>query len=254
MTLELSLKVFRYKTGQPPRYDTFHVQVPDTAHLLDALEAAWASHDRSLTFRHACHHASCGSCAVRLEGREVLPCITPLRAVWDGRRTLQVDPLRNFPVVSDLVVDVTGFFQRLAASDLPLTRPAEDHLPLSAEAIDPALHTQPVAPADDRPHDTRFENCIECGMCLSACPTMAAADAFFGPAGLAALHRARQQTRDPAQAARLLALADGEHGVWRCHSAWECTEVCPQAVFPAEAIMALRRDLLAHRVKRLFGR
>jgi succinate dehydrogenase / fumarate reductase iron-sulfur subunit len=251
--LDVALKIFRYKPGQPPRYDTLRVQVEDAAHVLDAIEAAWATHDRSLTFRHACHHASCGSCAVRIDGRERLPCITPLRAVWDGRRPLQLDPLRNFPLVSDLVVDVTGFFQRMAASGLVITRPAEPHLPLTSDALADGPAERPVALPEDLAGYHRFENCIECGICLSACPTMAASERFFGPAGLAGLDRARRETRDPAQAARLLALADGEQGVWRCHSAYECTEVCPQAVDPAGAIMALRRELIQRRLGKLLG-
>jgi succinate dehydrogenase / fumarate reductase iron-sulfur subunit len=81
---------------------------------------------------------------------------------------------------------------------------------------------------------------------------MAATDKFFGPAPLAGIGRAIQES-DPAKRAELLALADGEQGVWRCHSAYECTESCPQAVDPAGAIMALRRELIGRKFKRLFG-
>ena len=56
-------------------------------------------------FRHACHHASCGTCAIRVNGRERLPCITTLGEVWDGRSTLTIEPLRNVPVVADLAID-----------------------------------------------------------------------------------------------------------------------------------------------------
>lgn len=251
--LDVSLKIFRYKAGQPPRYDVFRVQVPDTAHVLDAIETVWAVHDRSLTFRHACHHASCGSCAVRINGVEKLPCITLITGVWDGRGALQIDPLRNLPLVSDLVVDVGGFFQRMAASRMTITRTAERHLPLTVEVDGDGIDQKPVALAENLSRYNRFENCIECGICISACPTMAAADRFFGPAGLAGIHRARLETADPAESARLLDLADGEHGVWRCHSAYECTEACPQSVDPAGAIMALRRDLIKRRFKNLLG-
>ncbi|HKZ85361.1 MAG TPA: succinate dehydrogenase/fumarate reductase iron-sulfur subunit [Anaerolineae bacterium] len=255
MTLEVALKVFRYKAGQPARYDTFRVRVPHTASVLDAIEAAWAQHDRSLTFRHACHHASCGSCAMRIDGREKLPCITPVRDVWRGRGDLRIEPLRNFPIVSDLVVDVSGFFQRMSTSGMVITRTAESYLPVAAGA------------ADGRPRDARsvtlpegvarvnrFENCIECGICISACPTMAASDKFMGPAALAGIYRARLEAPDEAESTRLLGFADGEHGVWRCHSGWECTEACPQGVDPAGAIMLLRRDLVKHRIRKLFGR
>ena len=115
--LEVTLQIFRYKPGEPPHYDTFTVQVADTAHVIDAIDAVWAMHDRSLTFRRACHHSSCGSCALRIDGVEKLPCITRVIDVWDGHTPLRLDPLRNFPIVSDLVVDVSGFFQRMSASE-----------------------------------------------------------------------------------------------------------------------------------------
>jgi succinate dehydrogenase / fumarate reductase, iron-sulfur subunit len=243
MALDIALKIFRYKAGQAPRYDVFRVQVAETANVLDAIETAWAQHDRTLMFRHACHHASCGSCAVRVNGIEKLPCIVPVREVWKGQGELLIEPLRNFPIISDLVVDVTGFFQRMAASGMIITRTAE-----------PALDGKSVKLADGLDRFNRFENCIECGICISACPTMAATDKFFGPAGLAGIHRARLEAADKTVSARLLELADGEHGVWRCHSAYECTEACPQDVDPAGAIMSLRRELIGHRFMKLFGR
>ncbi|MBE3560762.1 MAG: hypothetical protein IMW89_16305 [Ktedonobacteraceae bacterium] len=87
---------------------------------------------------------------------------------------------------------------------------------------------------------------------MSVCPTMAADNRFLGPAALAAIYRARHTTTDAREAAHLLALADGEHGVWRCHSTFECTEACPQAVDPAGKIMALRRALAVRRLKKLW--
>ncbi len=238
--LDVTLRIFRYKQGEQPHYDTFTVQVEDTAHMIDLIDQVWAKQDHTLTFRRACHHSSCGSCALRIDGVEKLPCITRLSEVWDGHSPLRLEPLRNFPIVSDLVVDVSGFFQRMSASDMTITRDAEAFLPLSVDDLD----------SDNLSRFNRFENCIECGICMSACPTMAVDNKFMGPAGLAAIYRALQKTDDPQEAAHLLALADGEHGVWRCHSAFECTEACPQAVDPAGKIMALRREITANRFKK----
>ena len=150
--------------------------------------------------------------------------------VWDGHNPIRLDPLRNFPIVSDLVVDVSGFFQRMSASTLSITRDSEPLLPLTVDDLVTEVLPEPVEPPDNLSHFNRFESCIECGICMSACPTVAADEKFLGPAGLAAIYRARQETDDPEKAAQLLALADGEHGVWRCHSAFECTEACPQGI------------------------
>lgn len=247
MSLQVTLKIFRARPGHAQRYDTFNVTVPDAANVLDAIEQAWARHDRDLMFRHACHHASCGTCAVRINGREKLPCIAPVREY--GGKTITIEPLRNFPIVGDLVVDVTQFFQNQQESDFEITRPTENELGGAPIAHIKGLDAEsaPIVPFN------RFENCVECGICLSACPTMAADHKFFGPAGLAAIKREFDKTTDGEKRMKLLELADSEQGVWRCHNAWECTEACPQSVFPAESIMALRREINGKRLKRFFG-
>jgi len=250
--LKVPLQIFRYKPDQAPHYDTFTVEIPASAHVIDAIDAVWAIHDETLAFRRACHHSSCGSCAIRINGVEKLPCITRVTDVWDGRNPVRLDPLRNFPIVSDLVVDVAGFFQRMSAADMAMICEAEAFLPFTVDTfavadLDPKLVELP----DNFSRFSRFEKCIECGICVSACPTMAADEKFLGPAGLAAIHQARKKTNDPVKVEHLLGLADGEHGVWRCHSAFECTEACPQAVDPAGKIMALRRELIARRFSRI---
>jgi succinate dehydrogenase / fumarate reductase iron-sulfur subunit len=250
MSIEVPVKVFRYKAGSEPHYEKYTVTVPDEANVIDVIEAVWAQHDRTFMFRHACHHASCGTCAVRLNGYEKLPCIIPVKEALKESAELLIEPLRNFPVVGDLVVDVNSFFQKQAASGMCITRTAEPVL--EGRAYEQADVITDQGQWADQPYN-RFENCIECGICISACPTMSATDKFFGPAGLAAIDRARRETDADAQKTSLLALADDEQGVWRCHSAFECTEACPQAVDPAGAIMSLRRTLIGHKVKKLFG-
>lgn len=252
--LDIPLQVFRYKHGWPAHFDTFSVRISTTASVLDAIELAWARHDRTLTFRHACHHASCGSCGLRVDGVERLPCVTGVMDVWDGHSPLRIEPLRNFPVVSDLVVDVSGMNQRLTAVDLHPTRPADGALPVVSGSADPGLSSVDVAWSEDLPAPIRFETCIECGLCMSACPTMSSDRRFLGPMGLTALYEAREVADDPGEKTRLLALADGEHGAWRCHSAFECVEVCPQGVDLPGMIMALRRDLTKQRLRKQTGR
>ncbi len=248
MSLNVTLKILRSRPHQAQRYETFNVNVPDAANVLDAIEQAWAQHDRDLMFRHACHHASCGTCAVRINGAEKLPCIAPVRE-YIGLE-IKIEPLKNFPIVGDLVVDVASFFQKQEASDFTITRPTENELDGRPIAHTDGLDSESAAIVPFN----RFENCIECGICLSACPTMAADHKFFGPAALAAVKRQLDKTTDANERAKLLQLADDEQGVWRCHSAWECTEACPQNVFPAESIMALRQEITAQRFKNFFRR
>jgi len=128
----------RPHNGAPIRqyWQDYHVTVSEQDYVLDALESAWKQ-DPSLMFRHSCHHASCGSCGILIQGREKLACVTP--AFGAGRRgVLLLEPLRNFPVVADLVVDMGLLAQKLER--------------VKAQVVTHNGEAQ------------RFESCIECGM------------------------------------------------------------------------------------------
>lgn len=231
---QVHYRIFRFKRdGSPPRFDTFLVEIGPEETVLDGIERIWAFHDRSLTFRHACHHASCGTCGVRVNGIERLPCVTTLREISTNGGTLVVEPLRNFPVAGDLVVDPAPLFHSMRAIGMPIVRSVE--------------------PAGQPESFHRFENCIECGLCLSACPVAQTDPHFAGPAALAAAERLISEPRG-ADVSGILRLVDGEEGVWRCHTAFECTEACPSSVNPAGAIMALRARLISDRIRGLFRR
>jgi len=234
MAWQVQYRIFRLKqNGTSPHYDTFTVEIRPDETVLDGIERIWAFQDRSLTFRHACHHASCGSCAMRVNGVEKLSCVTYIQDVTTDGGVLVVEPLRNFPVVSDLVVDVSSMFHRLQEVGMPIVRSAE--------------------PLGEPGEFNRYEDCIECGMCISACPVMLTSSQYLGPAALAAADRLVKEPRG-AEIPAVLRLVDDENGCWRCHTAFECSEVCPSNVYPAEAIMALRRRLIVERIKSLFGR
>ncbi len=206
-------------------WQDYSVQVPEGAYLLDALEAA-GGQDPTLLYRHSCHHASCGSCGVRVNGREMLACITPLNEVTDSRGRVNLEPLRNFPLMGDLVVDYGIFMHRLDEVDMPPVR-AQERQALAAGSQ----------------HLVRFENCIECGLCISACPIAGSDAGYAGPAILAAAGRILEEPRGK-DGASTLACIDHEHGAWRCHAIFECSEVCPADVDPARLIFLLRNRML----------
>jgi succinate dehydrogenase / fumarate reductase iron-sulfur subunit len=231
------LVVSRRKEGDDPgalRYDTFDVAVGPSTTILDALVAIRRELDPTLTFRHSCFHASCGTCGMRVDGREGLACVTPVPT----RDEVTVEPLGNLPVVSDLVVDMNVFYDEFDEAGRPLVR-ADDLIP-------------ECAPAEGIDQVERYEDCIECGICLSACPVAGSDPRYVGPAALAAAWRLIDEPRgrDPGP---VLSLMDDEQGAWRCHLAWECSEACPSGVDPAAAIMRLRGAAAAARVRRLFS-
>ncbi len=226
-TRTVPLRVYRYKPGDPaPRYDTFTVTATPRTTVLEALQAIRRDQDPSLTLRHSCHHASCGTCGMVVNGREVLACVTRLA---DLDAPVTVEPLQNAPLVSDLVVDMGPFYATFAQAGMPLVRTSENQA-----GSRPAPGVEAL---------TRFESCLECGLCVSACPVAATDPLYLGPAALAAAWRVVQEPRG-ANPTQVLAWVDQEHGCWRCHLAFECSTVCPNEVQPGQSIAALRGRLV----------
>jgi len=236
--------VFRKKDEQPVRYDTFTMEVSPDEYVLDAVERIWAFHDRSLVFAHACHHSTCGACGMRVNRVERLTCITPIREVTRNGGTVRVEPLRNFPVVSDLAVDMSRLYQAMDAVHAQAVHPL-DAAPLEGDGIRPPRQ---VPQPEEEGEFLRLADCIECGLCVSACPVAGTDPAYLGPAALAGA-----QLQGIARNPDLLSVVDCAEGVWRCHSAYECTAVCPSNVQPGWRIMDLRRQVVAQRIKALLG-
>lgn len=175
---------------------------------------------------------------MRVNGVEKLTCITPIRSVASNGSTILIEPLRNFPVISDLAVDMGSLYSRMdlveAPSVLPVTK-AEVEKPASEWKKEDAQYI-------------RLSDCLECGMCVSACPVALTTNSYLGPAVLSGAY-AHGLKGSP----MVLKYVDSEDGVWRCHSAFECTAVCPSFVDPARRIMALRTEVVSQKIKRLFG-
>ena len=233
---KVELKVFRYKQGQTPHYDTYNVTVDENTTVLVALQDVRRDQDTSLILRHSCHHASCGTCGMRINGQEQLACVVKVLEL--GTPTVVVEPLQNAPLISDLVVDMAPFYDRYNTPEMPYIRASE------------------FWPKTDLPDGiaqyTRYENCLDCGLCVSACPVAGTDSEYLGPAAMAAAARVVAEPRD-SDPEFALNWVDNEHGCWRCHVAYECTEVCPSDVNPGEAIMSLRGALTRRKFRRVFG-
>lgn len=241
-TWNITMIITRQKSGEAPYTQSFQLEVDPDEYVLDAVERVWAFHDRSLTFRHACHHSTCGACGMRVNGVEKLTCITPLRTVTHNGGTVRVEPLRNFPVVSDLVVDMSDFYVRLEQARFEQVAPVDEANLGYEKDLPDGDENSPVI-------YERLVDCIECGCCISACPIALTTPAYLGPAVLAGAQHSYSISGDP----RLLDYVDQENGVWRCHSAFECTAVCPSNVDPGWRIMDLRKKVIGRRLRRIFG-
>jgi succinate dehydrogenase / fumarate reductase iron-sulfur subunit len=235
----ITLQIYRQKGSQSPHYDTFKLEVDPDEYVLDAVERVWAFHDRSLTFAHACHHSTCGACGMRVNGVEKLTCIVPIRDVTADGGTLKIEPLRNFPIIGDLAVNMGSLYAHMEQVGHRAL------LPLSEEPAEPGV--RPVAKAAEGDY-IRLSDCIECGLCISACPISTTTATYLGPAVLAGAQQ-HGLDGDP----DLRALVDCADGMWRCHQAFECTAVCPSNVEPGLKIMQLRQAATLQQIKRLFG-
>ncbi len=225
-TQRVTFKILRYKPGHidPPRFQEFTLDLDSEASVLDGLERIRLEQDSTLMYRHSCHHSSCGTCACKINGQERLTCITKIREMEGG--TITLAPLEGFEPIGDLAVDMTQFYKDFGED--------WNYLKKSEEVKGPD-HPQSI------PEFTRFENCIECGACVSACPISSENAAFLGPAVLAAVNN--ELKKSPPKAEDLFFLAGNERGEKLCERALNCSRVCPTGVYPARHIADLRRML-----------
>ncbi len=222
-----TLRVFRWSADTPERVEDYRVSSgPDTT-VLDALVDIQRTQDPTLAFRYACRVGMCGSCAMVVNGRERWACRTRLAALGDG--PVSVRPLYHFPLLRDLVVDMTPFVAKLGTVGAAFT-PRPD----AARAAD-----VPSGSRARREIDAAIE-CIGCGMCLSACTIVAHNPRFPGPAALNRAFTLELDPRDDGQAARWRVLLSDD-ALARCHGQGNCTEVCPMDLRPMRSIVRLRQ-------------
>ena len=227
--MKITLQILRYKPGciDPPRYQEFSLEADPDMSVLDALEAIRLKQDSSLMYRHSCHHSSCGTCACKITGRERLTCITKIKELKG--RPITLAPLDGFKVSGDLVVDISPFYDDISEDWSYLKKSDEGKATQLPDGIK---------------EFERFENCIECGACISACPVTHKNSGFIGPAVLAAL--SNELNKSPHKSEDLLETAGNVRGEHLCERALNCSRVCPTEVYPARHIADLRK-LLARR-------
>jgi succinate dehydrogenase / fumarate reductase iron-sulfur subunit len=248
----MELKVARFRPGMPaPSYDTFFIEPVPGMTVLSALFRA-QEEDDSLAFRYSCRGAVCGTCAMLINKVPRLACRTQVRPLlegrdqvalspypalepavpWDPAEEVLVEPLPHLPVIRDLIVDMSLFFEYYRLID-PVFSPAGQE-PEGERLMAPAAVKELVTYAD----------CILCGACFGACPVDGRNPRYLGPAALAALYRFRIDPRDGGGISRLRR-ADTPDGWWGCEFHANCRRVCPRGVPPNIAIGKARQELKA---------
>jgi fumarate reductase iron-sulfur subunit len=227
MADKIILEVARYSPEQDtkPCFATYEVPVHKDWVVLDALNYIKDKVDGSLTYRWSCRMGICGSCGMMVNGEPKLTCATFLSSYAHNGNKIRVEPLRYFPVVRDLVTELSDFLVKLKKVKPWLIR--KDIVPLSQGEF---LQTP-----EQLDYYKQFSMCINCTLCYSACPVVGLDPKFVGPAAIALAQRYNLDSRDQGAVERIAVLAHPE-GIWGCTFVGECTKVCPKHVDPAGAI------------------
>lgn len=228
----MRISIYRYDpdTDSRPRMQDFDIEVRPNDHmLLDVILRIKDELDDSLVIRKSCREGVCGSDAMNINGRNGLACVTPVSALKD---TVVLRPLPTFPVIRDLVVDMTQFYRQYWSIKPYLIN------------NDPPPDRERLQSPDERELLNGLYECILCACCTSQCPSFWwNPDKFVGPAGLLNAYRFIADSRDLATDDRLDDLNDA-YRLFRCRTIMNCTEVCPKSLEPSRAIERIRQAMV----------
>lgn len=219
-----------------PSFSTYYVEAVPGMSVLSALLNIRDEMDGGLSFRCSCRSAVCGSCAMAMNGKIELACRTQVASF--GENTIILEPLPNFEIIRDLVVDMTPFWTMY-------------------ERVKPWLIRKSPAPPEEirqseeeRDRIDQFVNCILCASCYGACPVPSRNPEYLGPAALAKLERFVLDSRDERPISILEGL-NNESGLWGCDTLFKCIDACPKEVRPTDAIVGLRKALVKYKFKKI---
>ena len=238
MSDHITLRVARYRPEEESeiRFEDFELPCPKEWVVLDGLNHIKDRLDGTLSFRWSCRMGICGSCGMLVNGEPKLTCATFLSDYGTG--PVQVEPLRNFPVIRDLVVEIGDFMGKLTRVKPWIVRAVEK----------PVSEGEYLQTPEEMDEYKQFSMCINCMLCYSACPIYGLDPHFIGPAAIALAQRYNLDSRDEGAAERMQILSEHD-GIWGCTFVGECTKVCPKHVDPAGAIQRYKLQAALEWVK-----
>ncbi len=229
--MNINVKIRRYNpdVDTAPHWETYTVPAePMDSALALLLHIKWYI-DGTLTFRKSCAHGICGSDAMQINGENKLACSVLVKdLVSKEGDTITFAPMPAVPVIKDLVVDQTAFFEKYRAvmpwlvNNSPAPERERLQSPEEHEVIEDAT------------------KCIMCGACTHSCPSTWADPTYLGPAAMLKAYRYTFDSRDEGADARL-AVVDGKEGLWKCYTIFNCVQACPKEIDITRWLSALKR-------------
>jgi len=231
MDVTFRIKRFDPEKDARPHWQEFKIEAGPMDRVLDVLNELKWEQDGSISYRRSCAHGICGSDAMVINGVNRLACKV---LVKDLGTEIVVEPLRGLPVLKDLIVDMEPFFDAYKSV-----------LPYFVND-DPAPVTERYQSVEDRERFDATTKCILCAACTTSCPVFWTNGRYVGPAAIVNAHRFIFDSRDHGAEQRLQALNE-VNGLWRCRTAYNCTEACPRGIPVTQAIEEVKREVLWRR-------
>lgn len=219
-------------TSRSGGFEAFQVPLRESQTILDVVTWIQQNSDPTLSYRFACRVGMCGSCAMMVNGQPRWTCRTHVQKVLKDNR-LQISPLRNLPVIRDLAVDMSEFFDKWVEAEGAF-RPSKSRDD-AMERISPETPMR-IAASDGI-------ECINCAVCYAACDVVSANPDYLGPAALNRAWTLVNDVRDAGQDARLAAVSR-KGGCHNCHSQQSCVKFCPNELNPTASIAGLKRETM----------
>ncbi len=240
MANNITLQVTRYRPEQDdePTVQEYEVPLRKDWAVLDGLNHIKDHQDGTLSYRWSCRMGICGSCGMTVDGEPKLTCATFLTDYDPG--PVRVEPLANFPLIRDLVVEIGDFMRKL-----PKVKPW-----IVRDEDKPISEGEYLQTPKQMEEYKQYSMCINCMLCYSACPVYGLDPDFIGPAAIALAQRYNLDSRDQGASDRLDLLIHPD-GIWGCTFVGECTRACPKDVDPAGAIQRYKLTAALHSVKAL---
>lgn len=228
---EIEVSVWR-GSSRGGDYEAFQVPQRESQTILDVVTWIQQNSDPSLSYRFACRVGMCGSCAMMVNGQPRWTCRTHVQKVIKDNR-LQIAPLRNLPVIRDLAVDMSEFFDKWVAAE-GVFRPSKTRDD-AMEQISPETPMRIAA--------SEGIECINCAVCYAACDVVSANPDYLGPAALNRAWTLVNDSRDAKRDERLTAVSQ-KGGCHNCHSQQSCVKFCPNELNPTASIAGLKRETM----------